>query len=86
MSTTGYSKFFGNEHEKKKLILKIPLTLFILKLILLNFQANTQVYLCISDNPTHTQIGLKCLFLHLCSIHLIFGKGEENIDREKKIN
>lgn len=60
--------------------------LFILKLTLLNFQANTQIYLCMSDNPTHTQISLKCLFLHLCSIHLIFGKGEENIDWEKEIN
>lgn len=64
--------------------MKIPL--FILKLTLLNFHTNTQIYLCISDNQTHTEISLKCLLLHLCSIHLIFRKGEENIDWEKEIN
>lgn len=46
----------------------------ILKFPLLDSQATTQIYLFISDSPTHAQFSLKCLFLHLCYIHLILEK------------
>lgn len=60
------------KNKKKKFILKIQL--FILKFPLLDSQATTQIYLFISDSPTHAQFSLKCLFLHLCYIHLILEK------------
>lgn len=78
----------------RELILKIPLSLFILKLTLCSILRLTpSFYLCISDNPTHTQELAPNVFLSSphpwvfpCNFFEEKIKGEENMGLEKDIN
>jgi hypothetical protein len=62
MSSTEYLNALAQKWNKE-LILKIPLSLFILKLILGSILRLTPSFICVSDNPTHAQEGAPNIFL-----------------------
>lgn len=62
MSSTEYLNALA-QNSSKELILKIPLSLFILKLTPGSILRLTPSFIYVSDNPTHTQEGAPNIFL-----------------------
>lgn len=87
MSSTEYLNALA-QNLNKELILKIPLSLFILKLTPGSILRLTPSFICVSDNPTHAQEGALNIFLsppHIpVSFHLIFWRKRKRGKRKKE--
>lgn len=87
MSSTEYLNALA-QNLNKELILKIPLSLFILKLTPGSILRLTPSFICVSDNPTHAQEGALNIFLsppHIpVSFHLIFWRKGKRGKRKKE--